>query len=60
MVPTSLSFSLPCLLGAYTDSPLESFLYGALSLCLSYLSLCFRFEGLDQLPSATTDGLAIY
>jgi hypothetical protein len=28
-------------------------LHGGLSLCLSYFSLCFRFEGLDQLPFAT-------
>jgi hypothetical protein len=52
MVPISLSFSLSCLLGAYTVIPLGAFYMKVCLLCLSYLS-CFRFEGLDQLPFAT-------
>jgi hypothetical protein len=51
MVPIFLSFSLSCLLGAYTDIPLEGFLYGGLSLCLSYLSFRFHFEWLDHTSS---------
>jgi len=30
------------------DIPLEGFLCGGLSSCLSFLSFCFRFGGLDQ------------
>jgi hypothetical protein len=55
MVPISLSFSLFCLLGAYTDSPLEGFLYFCVCRICLHVSVLKGWINFLSLP----DGLVI-